>query len=260
MEQEGRTGNVVSAALIDHAQRPRNNFALSNFSGRARITGPCGDTMEFWVQVRDNVVEQATFTTDGCAISHACGSMTTCMAEGRPLTEIEELGPEHVINAFSGLPEDHVHCALLSTNTLKAACADAGVLAVSAYAGTAEVGAGQDLGVTVRVAVPVAEGRLCPHFGHCESFTLVDVESGTMRVLERRDATPPPHEPGVLPRWLGEQGVQVVICGGMGEQAQELLADEGIQVVLGVAPDIPEHLISDYISGKLQIGENTCDH
>ena len=102
MEQEGRTGNVVSAALIDHAQRPRNNFALSNFSGRARITGPCGDTMEFWVQVRDNVVEQATFTTDGCGVSHACGSMTTCMAEGRPLEEIESLWGSGESGSVSG--------------------------------------------------------------------------------------------------------------------------------------------------------------
>ncbi len=77
-----------------------NNYTPSDCSGHARITGPCGDTMEFWVQVRDGVVEQASFTTDGCAISHACGSMTTCMVEGRPLVEIEELGPEHVINAF----------------------------------------------------------------------------------------------------------------------------------------------------------------
>ncbi len=152
-----------------------------------------------------------------------------------------------------------MHCALLSTNTLKAACADAQGLAVPVEAAADVEGAGGS-GVTVRLAVPVAEGRLCSHFGHCESFALVDVDAGTMRTLKRLDVTPPPHEPGVLPRWLGEQGVQVVICGGMGEHAQQLFAGQGIQVVLGVSPDIPEHLISDYISGTLQIGENTCDH
>ena len=70
----------------------------------------------------------------------------------------------------------------------------------------------------MRFAVPIADGRLCMHFGHCEQFALVDVAADEMRALTTTLVTPPPHEPGLLPRWLHGQGVNVVIAGGMGQR------------------------------------------
>lgn len=113
-----------SEIAMDHAQNPRNYGALSSFNGRGRITGPCGDTMEFWLQVRDGQIEHIGFTTDGCGSSQACGSMTTDLAHHRTLADVLELQQQDVLNALGDFPEASAHCALLAVNTLKSACKD----------------------------------------------------------------------------------------------------------------------------------------
>ncbi len=110
----------------------------------------------------------------------------------------------------------------------------------------------------MKLAIPLAAGRLCMHFGHCEQFALVDVDNdcATQTTL----VTPPPHEPGLLPRWLHEQGVSLVIAGGMGQRAQQLFGQSGVKVVVGAPAEAPEALVSAYLNGTLQCGGNTCDH
>jgi ferredoxin len=71
---------------------------------------------------------------------------------------------------------------------------------------------------------------------------------------------PPPHEPGLLPRWLGELGANMVIAGGMGRRAQELFADNNIAVLVGAQGNSPQQLVTDYLTGNLQTGDNCCDH
>ncbi len=113
-----------SEVARQHAVHPRNNGPLADFNGHARITGPCGDTMEFWLSARDGVVAQVSFVTDGCGASHACGSMATTLAEGKCVEGAARLGQKEILEALGGLPEDSEHCALLAANTLKAACDD----------------------------------------------------------------------------------------------------------------------------------------
>ncbi len=110
------------------------------------------------------------------------------------------------------------------------------------------------------VAIPVAGGRLCMHFGHCEQFTLLEVDTEGKKILRSRRIDPPPHEPGLLPRWLHEQGVNLVIAGGMGGRAQAIFAEQGIDVIVGAPAESPESLARSYLDGTLQSGENTCDH
>lgn len=112
----------------------------------------------------------------------------------------------------------------------------------------------------MKVAIPVAQGRLCSHFGHCEQFALVTVDPGSKRPAGITMLTPPPHEPGVLPRWLSEQGAQVIIAGGMGQRAQSLFTGHGIQVVVGAQDGTPEELVAQYLAGTLATGPNVCDH
>jgi nitrogen fixation NifU-like protein len=97
---------------------------LEDHNGHARVDGPCGDTMEFWVRVRNGTMERVTFQTDGCGSSLACGSMTTVLAEGKSVTAVAALGQEAVLEALGGVPKEAEHCALLAINTLRAACAD----------------------------------------------------------------------------------------------------------------------------------------
>ena len=110
------------------------------------------------------------------------------------------------------------------------------------------------------IAIPMANERLCMHFGHCEQFALLNVDTEKKEVLGTRRLDPPPHEPGLLPRWLHEQGAKLVIAGGMGRRAQDIFAAQGIEVIVGAPAESPDSLVQDYLDGTLQSGKNTCDH
>lgn len=112
----------------------------------------------------------------------------------------------------------------------------------------------------MKIAIPVAGGQLCMHFGHCEQFAMVEVDQAGGAAVKTIYLTPPPHEPGVLPRWLHEQGANVIIAGGMGQRAQQLFAQNGIQVVVGAPADAPEQIVASYLNGTLVSGQNSCDH
>ena len=112
----------------------------------------------------------------------------------------------------------------------------------------------------MRIAIPTADGRLAMHFGHCEQFSIIDTDVGTKTILNMAPETPPPHEPGVLPKWLAEKGANVIIAGGMGARAQNLFAEQNIDVVVGAPADTPESIVQAYLDGSLQTGANVCDH
>jgi ATP-binding protein involved in chromosome partitioning len=112
----------------------------------------------------------------------------------------------------------------------------------------------------MRIAIPLASGRLSQHFGHCERFALLDVDRETKTVLERQELEAPEHQPGLLPRWLAEKGATLIIAGGMGASAQRLFAETGIQVVTGAPVETPEALVASFLSGTMQTGGNSCDH
>ena len=112
----------------------------------------------------------------------------------------------------------------------------------------------------MKIAIPMAEGKLCMHFGHCEQFALVEVDDAAKTITGTTYLTPPAHEPGVLPRWLHEQGANVIIAGGMGQRAQSLFAASGITVVVGAPGETPENVAAAYLAGTLEVGQNVCDH
>jgi ATP-binding protein involved in chromosome partitioning len=108
------------------------------------------------------------------------------------------------------------------------------------------------------LVVPVSEGKLSSHFGHCKQFAFIEIQNG--KIAKTEMLIPPPHEPGVLPQWLSEQGADIVISSGMGEKAQQLLEKNGIEVIIGAPMDTPESLTNQYLSGALVTGANVCDH
>ncbi|HQL01302.1 MAG TPA: NifB/NifX family molybdenum-iron cluster-binding protein [Smithellaceae bacterium] len=112
----------------------------------------------------------------------------------------------------------------------------------------------------MKIAIPLAEGRLAMHFGHCASFALVDIDPQTKKIIKTEELAAPPHQPGLLPPWLAERGATMIIAGGMGQRAQQLFAQQGIQVVVGAPPETPEKLVVDFFAGTLITGANTCDH
>ena len=112
----------------------------------------------------------------------------------------------------------------------------------------------------MRIAIPLVQGKLSLHFGHCDQFAIFEIDDDSKKVISRNDETPPAHEPGVLPRWLHENNVSVIIAGGMGQRAQQLFAQNDIEVIVGAAGGSPEELVSAYLENTLETGDNVCDH
>jgi Mrp family chromosome partitioning ATPase/predicted Fe-Mo cluster-binding NifX family protein len=114
--------------------------------------------------------------------------------------------------------------------------------------------------IQMKIAIPLADGRLANHFGHCEQFAFISVDPAEKKILEKDIIEAPPHQPGLLPPWLAERGVTIIIAGGMGQRALQLFAEQGIQVMVGAPVETPEKLVIDYFSGVLQLSGNVCDH
>lgn len=113
-------------------------------------------------------------------------------------------------------------------------------------------------GIRRRIALPLEGETVSPHFGHSPKFAVFDVENDAIR--DGTTMMPPPHSPGAIPAWLKENGVDVVIAGGMGHRALNMLEASGIEVVTGAAPGHPEVLVRAYLAGTLKTGDNVCDH
>jgi len=112
----------------------------------------------------------------------------------------------------------------------------------------------------MKLAIPLARGKLSLHFGHCEEFALVDVDTETKEIVSTEKVPAPDHQPGLLPRWLNELGADVIIAGGMGVRARTLFAENGIRVLIGAQEDEPERIAKAFLEGTLQTGKNICDH
>jgi len=106
--------------------------------------------------------------------------------------------------------------------------------------------------------LPVSNGKLSSHFGHCKQFAFFEIQNG--KIAKKELLIPPVHEPGVFPQWLNERGADIVIAAAMGKRAQQLLEEKGIDVIIGAPMDSPESLINQYLSGTLVTGANICDH
>ena len=115
---------VYSEAVVDHAMNPRNLGNMEDADGFARVTGPCGDTMEIWLRVKNGTIADASFLTDGCGTSIASGSMITEVVKGKAVPQARKISQHDVLSALGGLPEESKHCALLAANTLKGAVRD----------------------------------------------------------------------------------------------------------------------------------------
>ena len=112
----------------------------------------------------------------------------------------------------------------------------------------------------MKVAIPLTGGSLSAHFGHCEEFAVLEVDEQSKKITGKSLHKAPPHEPGALPAWLVTLGVEMIITGGMGQRAQQLFSRDNVAVVVGAPVAPPEQVVSAYLAGTLQAGQNICDH
>jgi predicted Fe-Mo cluster-binding NifX family protein len=109
-----------------------------------------------------------------------------------------------------------------------------------------------------KIAVPVINGLLNEHFGHCSHFALIDTDDKT--ILGESLVEAPPHQPGLLPPWLAERDVTDVIAGGMGQRAIDLFIQQNINVFVGAPKLSPKDLVKGFLNETLSFSANYCDH
>ena len=115
---------IYSDRVVKEFTNPKNVGRLAKPDAHATVRGWCGDTMEIYLQLNGEKIEEASFMTDGCGPTVACGSMLTTMVQGVSLREVKRIGPQRLIDALDGLPEESVHCADLAVNTLQKAISE----------------------------------------------------------------------------------------------------------------------------------------
>lgn len=112
----------------------------------------------------------------------------------------------------------------------------------------------------MKIAIPVADGKLNLHFGHCAGFDIYNIASDNKTVAEKTYLEAPPHEPGLLPVFLGERGITHIVAGGMGSRARSLFTERGIKVTTGATGERTDDVVTAFLGGTLITGENACDH
>ncbi len=112
----------------------------------------------------------------------------------------------------------------------------------------------------MKIAIPTLDGKLCAHFGHCETFSFVEVSPETKEIIEIYSGTP---EEGVscqCASWIAEQGAEIVLAGGMGGRPMMMFEQLGIQVISG-CPELPiQDIVKQFLENSLVVGENSCNH
>jgi nitrogen fixation NifU-like protein len=114
-----QTRAVYSDKVVEAFYNPKNLGRMPEPDARGVMHGWCGDTMEIYLRLNGERIEQASFMTDGCGPTVACGSALTTMVQGLSLQEAGGIKPEDLLDALGGLPEESVHCAELAVNTLR---------------------------------------------------------------------------------------------------------------------------------------------
>lgn len=110
-----------------------------------------------------------------------------------------------------------------------------------------------------KIAVPIDEnGILDAHFGHCKYFAILETTDNEIAAEEM--LSPPPHEPGLLPRWLAEKGVTDIIAGGMGQKAIQIFNHNKVNVFVGAPKQTPRELVDGFLNSSIEYTANYCDH
>lgn len=120
MEQIG-----YSKKVMEHFMNPKNVGAIENPDGYGKVGNPvCGDLMEMFIKVKDDVITDIKFRTFGCGSAIATSSMVTELAKGKHVDEAFNITRDDVASELDGLPPRKMHCSNLAADALQAAIKD----------------------------------------------------------------------------------------------------------------------------------------
>ena len=110
-----------------------------------------------------------------------------------------------------------------------------------------------------KIAIPINENEILEsHFGQTRAFVFYSVANNY--ITNKEILTPPPHAPGVLPKWIHQNGVTVLLASTMGERAKKILDYFNVDVQLGTPALLADVLIERFLAGKLDFDPHLCDH
>ena len=112
---------TYSKKVIKEYRNPANFGFIENPDATGQVKGSCNDTMRIDLSIKNNVIQNACFWTDGCGASIACGNMLTSMIKGKNIEELDGICNEQLLDALDGLPKEHQHCAKLAVDTFHSA-------------------------------------------------------------------------------------------------------------------------------------------
>jgi len=119
------SGSLYSEKVMDHFRNPRNVGEFEKPDGVGHIGNPvCGDVMELYIMVKDDIITDARFKTFGCGAAIATSSMITEMIKGKTIEEALKISNDAVVEALDGLPSIKMHCSVLAEKALKSAIND----------------------------------------------------------------------------------------------------------------------------------------
>jgi len=116
---------IYSEKVMEHFKNPRNVGEMANPDGIGHVGNPvCGDIMELYIKVKDNIITDAKFKTFGCGAAIATSSMVTELVKGKSIDEALKISNRAVAEALGGLPPIKMHCSVLAEEALKSAIDD----------------------------------------------------------------------------------------------------------------------------------------
>jgi len=110
--------------VVDLINNPKYFGRMNDPTSSSYLKGPCGDAMEFYLVIDDGKIIDIKYYTEGCQPTKACAAMAAYLAHGKMVSEALSISAGEVIKRLKGLPEDHLHCSILSVSTLYRAIAD----------------------------------------------------------------------------------------------------------------------------------------
>ena len=113
--------NALGEKGFDRWRNPRYRGVMEDADEHALLKGSCGDTMEMYIRVKDDRLEQVTYVTDGCSSSSIAGSFASELAMGKTFAEVLDMTGADVLHEIGTFPKAEEHCAHLAITTLQEA-------------------------------------------------------------------------------------------------------------------------------------------
>jgi len=109
---------IYSKTVIEEYRNPINFGTIKKPDAYAKIKGPCKDTMKIYLKIKNSIITKACFWTDGCGATIAAGNRLVKISLGKNIDEVSKISNKELIESLDGLPDEHIHCAKLATDTI----------------------------------------------------------------------------------------------------------------------------------------------